>query len=368
MISTIGRYIARLFLMRFAFLLLGLAALVVFLDFLSDGDDVLEEASGPVLPILRYTVLRLPEIVAELIPIAAMLAGFVTFAGLARHRELTAMLGVGISKFKLAAAIIPAALLIACLQFAIEDQAVPVAVGQLRAWGVGDYGDDPDEPPTVSWIRQGTDIVRIRHFDRAGGRLSGVTIFRRDVAGNLLERIEADTATYRDGDWTLEGVRRSTPGAPAIVEHEPLGWPEGLSPDLLLAAIAHPKETSLVGLLSISNRNDLGTQPSFRYEVWLHERIASPVTTAVMILLTVALAQPFESRTGRGLVMAAWLALGFVCWTFDGLVLTFGEIGLLPPALAAWTPVLVFAALALSLMLHDERRKVHQRAAAPALG
>ena len=36
-------------------------------------------------------------------------------------------------------AVLPVALLIALVQFLIEDQAVPAAVGELRAWGIGDY-------------------------------------------------------------------------------------------------------------------------------------------------------------------------------------------------------------------------------------
>jgi lipopolysaccharide export system permease protein len=363
MISTVSRYIARLFLMRFAILLLGLAALIVFLDFLADGDDVIDAGGGIVTPIVRYTILRLPEIVAELIPIAAMLAGFVTFAGLARHRELTAMLGAGISKFKLAAAVLPAAVLVGGMQFLIEDQAVPLAVGELRAWGVGDYGDRSN----TTWIRQGTDIVRIHRLDRVARSLNGVTIYRRDEAGNLLERIEADTAIQHGAGWTLEGIRRSSPGAPEAVEQERLEWPQGLSLDLLISAATQPKETPLTALLEVSDQSELGTQPGYRYKVWLNERLAGPVTSVVLILLTVALAQPFESRTGRGLLMAIWLGLGFVSWTFDGLVLTFGEIGLLPPALAAWTPVLVFAALAITLILHDERRKVRRSDRLPSL-
>jgi lipopolysaccharide export LptBFGC system permease protein LptF len=50
--------------------------------------------------------------------------------------------------------------------------------------------------------------------------------------------------------------------------------------------------------------------------------------------------------------------VGFLCWTFDGLVLAIGDLGLVPPALAAWTPLLVFATTAASIMLHQERRRV----------
>jgi hypothetical protein len=34
-------------------------------------------------------------------------------------------------------------------------------------------------------------------------------------------------------------------------------------------------------------------------------------------------------------------------------VLNFGDLGLLPPALAAWTPVPVIGAIALTIALHD---------------
>jgi lipopolysaccharide export system permease protein len=366
MISTVSRYLSRLYLTRFGFLLLGLSLLVVFLDFLADGDDVLKAGGGAVTLILRYTILRLPEIVSDLIPIVAMLSGFLTFAGLARHRELTAMLGVGISKFKLAAAIAPAAALIAAAQFVVEDQALPVAVGELRAWGVADYA--ASDEGKVTWIRQGTDIVRIKRFDRAADRLEDVTIFRRDPDGNLLERIEADTAVYRDGDWALLGVRRSAPGERPELEAKAVGWPQGLSLNLLLAAAAHPKETPLTGLLDVSKQSDIGTQPGYRYKLWLYERLAGPVTTMVLIMLTVGLAQPFESRAGRGFLLAMWLAAGFVSWTFDGLVLTFGEIGLLPPAMAAWTSPIVFGAVAIWLMLRDERQKVRRTGQVPAFG
>ena len=140
--------------------------------------------------------------------------------------------------------------------------------------------------------------------------------------------------------------------------------PQGMSLDLLLSAATHPKE-SLFGGISVSDRSDLGTQPLYRYKLWLHERLAGPVTTMVLIMLTVALVQPFESRTGAHL-LAIWLAAGFVAWTFDGLGAAFGDIGLLPPTLAAWTPPMVFAVVAVWLMLHDERRKVRRDPSAGA--
>jgi lipopolysaccharide export system permease protein len=354
--AVLSRYIARRLLARAALLLFGLAALMMILDFLANGDQVLANSDAVLLPILRYTVLRLPEIVAQILPITAILAGLLTFADLARHSELTAMAAAGISKARLAAAVLPAALLIGALQFLIEDQAVPVTVERLRAWGIGDYA--PADDATYAWLRRGDDILRMRAFDRAAGRIDGVTVFRRDAEGNLLARLTAASATYEDGAWVLHDVTRSRVGpGPDPVEHQDrLRWSDDLDPQLLGSVLADPRETPLAQLVRAIRAPGLGTRPSYRYKLWLQARLAAPVTTVAMILIVVALARPLSGRAAQGWLIALGVAVGFACWTFAGLVLTIGDLGLLPPVLAAWAPAGVFTASAVSLLLQQERR------------
>jgi lipopolysaccharide export system permease protein len=351
--SVLSRYITRRLLARAAILLTGLAALMMILDFLANGDQVIAGSESVPLPILRYTVLRLPEIVAQLLPITAMLAGLLTFADLTRHSELTAMAAAGVSKARLAAAVLPVALLIAATQFLVEDQAVPVAVARLRAWGIGDYAPAAG----AAWLRYGDDILRIQALDPAAGRLDGVTVFRRDPEGHLVARLSAPSATYEDGGWTLHDVTRSEV-RPGVVEHQDrLRMADDLDPKLLASVLADPRETPLSELLRAIRAKGLGTQPSYRYKLWLQERLAAPVTTIAMILIIVALARPLSGRAAQGWLIALGVAVGFVCWTFDGLVLTIGDLGLLPPVLAAWTPLVVFATLALWVGLSDQRRR-----------
>jgi lipopolysaccharide export system permease protein len=354
MASVLSRYIARRLLARAAVLMSGLAALMMLLDFLANGDQVIAGSDGVLLPILRYTALRLPEIVAQMLPITAILAGVLTFADLARHSELTGMAAAGVSKARLALAILPIALLIGAVQFLIEDQAVPVAVSRLRAWGIGDYA--PADDAAAAWLRHGDDILRIRAVDPAARRIDGVTVFQRDPKGNLAAELTASSATYDDGAWTLHDVTRSQV-SPAAVEHEAdLRWSDDLDPQLLASVLADPRETPLIQLLRAIRAPGLGTRPSYRYKLWLQARLAAPVTTIAMILIVVALARPLSGRAAQGWLIALGVAVGFVCWTFAGLVLTFGDLGLLPPVLAAWAPAGVFAASAVSLLLGQERR------------
>jgi lipopolysaccharide export system permease protein len=204
-------------------------------------------------------------------------------------------------------------------------------------------------------LRQGDDILRIGGFDAGAGALSDVTVFERDADGNLIAVVVARRADHRDGRWTLHDATRTVLASGAVEHADRLVWPGALAPRLLAAAIAPPRETPLSQLIEVVRSPGLGTQPAYRYMLWLQERLAAPLTTIAMIMVIVALMRPTEGRAAQGWLIVAGVATGFVCWTFDGLVLTLGDLGLVPPALAAWTPLAVFAVLAASIMLQQER-------------
>lgn len=349
--AIIARYVNGILLGRFALVLLGLAALMLLLEFLADSDQVIAANDHALKALSLYMVLRLPDVVAELIPVAALLAGLLTFAELARHSELTAIYAGGMSKVRLAFAILPVFVLIGGFQLLIEDQARPAALEQLRGWGVGDYDASDQSDPT--WLRRGADILRIEAIDPGQAELHGLTIFRRDPDGNLISKIDSARAVAEGGSWMLYDVARSEMAAATVDRLERMSWSVDLAPDDLDLLISNPSEMPLFELLRVVRHPELGGQPAYRYATWLHERIAGPVTTAMLLLLTVALARPPRGRASQGALIAAGIGGGFLLWTFDGLVLNFGDLGLVPPLLAAWTPVPVIAAIAVSIVLHD---------------
>jgi lipopolysaccharide export system permease protein len=362
MTSIIARYVGRLLLGRFVILLLGLSTLMMLLEFLADSDQVIASTDHAVRAVAFYMVLRLPAILAELIPIAALLAGLVSFTELARHSELTAIYAGGMSKVRLAGAVLPVALLIGGFQFLIEDQAQPVATRQLRAWGVGDYNPERDAANQI-WLRHGDEILRIGAIDAQRAELRNLTIFRRDADGNLTAKIQAARAVAQGDRWMLFDVARSEVASASVDTAASMPWAGDLDAADLDTLIASPSEMPLRDLLRVIEQPELGSQPIYRYATWLHERLAAPVTTAMLLLLTVALARPPHGRATQGMLVAIGIGLGFLLWTFDGLVLNFGDLGLLPPALAAWTPVPVIGAIALTIALHDHASR---RAALPS--
>ncbi len=91
------------------------------------------------------------------------------------------------------------------------------------------------------------------------------------------------------------------------------------------------------------------------YKTWLHKRLTPILISIVMVGLCVPLAARFRRGGGLGLLFAVGIGLGFAFFVFDGIALSVGELGFVTPWLAAWTPVLAFAALAAYLTLQTER-------------
>ena len=79
-----------------------------------------------------------------------------------------------------------------------------------------------------------------------------------------------------------------------------------------------------------------------RLRVQLHKKLAYPMITFVMAVLAI----PFSLSAGRrGAIAGVALALGIaaVYWVAANFFEQLGNIGLLPAALAAWSPDLLFA-------------------------
>src|SRR3546814_6537310 len=74
---------------------------------------------------------------SDLIKVASLLAGLITFAGLIRHSELTAIWGAGVSQGGLFRHLLPIAALLGGLQFVVDDLAVPASADALTEWGLG---------------------------------------------------------------------------------------------------------------------------------------------------------------------------------------------------------------------------------------
>jgi len=353
--SVLIPYISRIFALRFLTVLFGIASFVILLDVLSNGDEVLEVASGRANGLAQYAYLRLPEILSQVIPFCVLIAALLTLAELIRHSELVAIRSVGLSQFSVFLAFAPCAMVIILGHVIVNETLLPKSVAALRAWGVGDYGKGLTAiglSEGVRWMRQGPHVIRVSMQQRPDRRFGQILIFERDDQGQMLRRIEATSADPES--WTLYDVNVLSVASATVTPYDALVWPDYLRPADLIPSVTHPREMPLPDVAKAVEFEGFGLRPLFLYETWFHKKIAAPAAILLMILLAVPLAHRYQRAGAITWLLVAGITLGFVFFVFDGMVLAMGEAGLLPPALAAWTPTLVMALVAQGLMYHYE--------------
>lgn len=344
--TIIGRMLMRMVLIRFLFIWTGISLFVLTLDVLTNIDDVLR--LGGVAVIADYAMHRLPGITATFLPISTLLALLLGLTELGYRNETPAIWGSGVSPARMILMIAPLGLALGAAHFLISDRAMPWAAPQLRDWRIGDYGEKQiklgERDPV--WLRAGTDILRARYTNPEATEMTGVIIFRRDAGHKLIEQIHARSAVLRQGGWLLRDAAVYSRSNTAPRRAAELTYAGDVRPAKAGLRSGDPEEMTIGDLgYFIANRG-FGIRPAFVYQTWWHKRVSLAATALVMVMLCVPLAMRFRRGGGIGAFFAAGIALGFVFFLFDGMALTLGELGIVTPWLAAWSPVLVFTAIA----------------------
>jgi lipopolysaccharide export system permease protein len=352
----IGWLLTRMVVVRFAMILAGISIFVITLDVATYVDDILKLNNGELSGLARYALLRLPGTLSTFMAISVLLALLLTLIELSYHSEITAIWATGTSPASLILKLLPVGLLLGAVNFAINDRALPAVAPVLHAWGIGDYGSkrlNIGEKDPI-WMRAGNDILRAADSNLQATELDNVVIFRRDPKGILIEQIMAERARLIDGRWELTNVvvyyQENLPPHRLAM----LIYSGSLRPAAAGARSGDPEEMSITDLDYFIANSGFGIRPAHVYETWWHKRVSLFASAWLMIGICVPLAARFRRGGGIGFLFFVGVALGFVFFILDGISLTMGELGLVPPWMAAWLPVAIFSGIASSMVLRAE--------------
>lgn len=349
--------LTRMIMVRFVAILLGVTMFVLSLEVVSYSKEILALRPGDWSIIPQYMLTRFPQTLATFLPLSMLLALLLTLTELSYRNEMTALWAAGLSPVRLVIMLLPLALLAGGLNFVLSDLAIPRVAPILRGWGVGDYGQQKlkvgENDPI--WMRSGGDILRAQAANANSTKLTGIIIFRRDAAGLLREQIYAAEADNIAGRWTLRDVqvfyRDNLPSS----HLDTLIYSGSLKPAAAGARSGDPEELSLQDLRYFVENAGFGVRPVWVYETWRYKRVSLIFSALVMIGLCIPLATKFRKGGGMGNLFAVGVGLGFLYFVVDGISVTMGELGFVTPWLAAWFPVIGFAALAASITFNAER-------------
>ncbi len=352
--STLDRYLLRHLFGLSALVALSLAVLFTIFYAVQAIDDVSQGGKGVAL-LVPYLLYLQPQILfSYVVPISLCIGTLVSFALLARTHELTAIRAGGIGLVRVATPFVMASLVMAALSFAANDAVLPYSNqqanqirDQLRNRSPRSY-----RIPSRRWVfgTQGL-LFNFSDFNPKRQEFQALSVFKFQPGSfNVVERVFAARAVWRDGAWSLEdGWIRTFSGAQERYDpFSTLTFAQIDPPDYFVQDWKAPDQMNYRELRAYVLDLERRGYDSRELRVGLYRKFAVPGVCLVMVLIGLPFAFRIERR-GPVFAIAVSILLAFV---YYGTLQAFGKLGevaLLPPLLAAWAPNLLFSGIGLYL-------------------
>lgn len=362
----LDRYLLRELLVPLGYCLSGFLIFWISFDLLSEFTEFQEENLGA-RQIVWFYILKSPELLAVVLPVALLLALLYALTNHARHNEITAMRAAGMSLARLSVPYLGVALVCSIALFSLNEFWIPQADEAARDLVEGGSAGSSE---TNLWARN-------LHFRNSrDGRIWNIGGFNRatyemenpQVEWKLPDRsirFMARSALWSNGCWvfvdvqeiiTFYGKEGEFPGTQTnrLEVCEFSETPEQIKSEIKISRLSNYRTARDVQLsiAEILNYFRLHPHPNPRDESFLltklHERLAAPWTCIVVVLI----AMPFGAVSTRRNTFAGVAISIFICFAFFIILrlgLALGTGGYIPAWVGAWLPNSLFALIGIFL-------------------
>ncbi len=328
-----------------ALVLAVLLSLGAFIEFVGQLDDIGVGEYG-LLNALLWVVLKMPNIVAQLLPIAVLLGALLGLGSLAGRSELIVLQSAGVSPQRLAGSVLVTGAVLAMVGFALSMYLAPPLERYARQQrDMAKFGQSGVNAGDSAWIRDRSTIMNVipPGDEDPGG---SVYIFRLG-AGSELEAVGRADTVRADPDrrWFLRNYTESRFTPTAILrsfKDEALAL-EGMNPDLLSLTVLRDETmtgSALWRYVQFLKRSGLDARD---YEVAFWSRIAAVLAVPLMCVLAVPFVLGPLRSGGTGLRMLAGLGIGLTWFLISRTLTDGGEVWNLNALAVAWLPTLALA-------------------------
>jgi LPS export ABC transporter permease LptG/LPS export ABC transporter permease LptF len=299
--------------------------------------------------VFKYVLFLLPLITVELFPATMLIAVLITYALLARRSEAIAWWASGQSVYRLMLPGLLFALAAGAAAWLVQEHLMPYSNLRQDALRAQIRGGEARAITGTGrqWLAS-TETNRLYsyEFDEQQGTLHEPTIYELDARGVHPSNVITGTlGTWLDDNLVIRDARViSLKGME--VEREIV--PESLTPSVeppqvFKPSVDKPSQLSAAGLSSyLKTAKRRGVEAS-ALAVALQRKYANPFGVMIMALVGMPLALSF-GRRGAVIALCAAVGVAVAYWGIGGGFQQLGEHGLLPAAVAGWSPLVIFAA------------------------
>jgi len=348
--TLIDDYVLRDFFIYLGMILSTFLVLVLVFTLFELLGDILRNSVPPAV-VAEYLLNVTPYLLYNVAPLVMLLAVLVTFGMMQRSNEITAIKATGTSIYRIVTPVVVAAAVMAVGLFLADQFYLPHTNKRQEALHNQIKGKPAQTylRPDRKWIfGQNNDIYYYQFFDPDRDQFGNLTVFQLDRASfSVTRRIHAERAHWAEqlNRWVYEQGWDRSLNVSAIANYRP--FEVATFPELTETPSYFKKEVKQFTEMNYEELRryirDL-QQSGFdvvRLRVELHKKLSYPLITLIMAMLAI----PFSVSTGkRGAIGGVAVAVGIAVFytVMSRLFEAMGDSSQLPPALAAWSPDLIF--------------------------
>lgn len=365
----IDRYIARAQLNAFIIVFVSLAGLTFVVDAFTNMEEFLAHAAeaGGLWKVLgQYYGYRLISFFDATSPVISLASAMFALSWLERHNELTALLAAGVTRWRIARAVMLFAAVVAAIA-AINREAVLPRIREAFSRNAQDLRGDKHQPFEARYDHETDILFRGKSVQVGPRRIDAPSLLLPQVLGDLGTQIDAAEARWLPADqqhpagYLLSGVREpegidrlatvSLGGRDIVSTRQSAGWLEpgqcfvasAVTFEQLIGSGNWSQYSSTAELVRAIGNPSLGVGPDVPLRV--HSRFVSPFLDMTLAMLGVPLVL---GPARRGVFVAVGLCVAMTVLFF---LVTLGchaaaEHALVAPSAGAFAPLLALATLA----------------------
>lgn len=334
-------YLMRTILSSTFLVLAVLLALAGLFQFIGNLDDV--QGDFGMLQVLLYSLMRLPQISFEMLPMAALIGSLLGLGALANKSELVVMRTAGISVVKLSGMVALSGLVLLMIAALIgEFIAPPLDYFARNLRNEARFSQSERASGNPAWVKNGDLIL---HLERVNSELEfgGVYLFRFNPDDTLQSVARAENAGIADDDqWVLENFRETRFGRDGVQTNASSLTTESLEvgSDVLGITLVKPVSLSARGLVSYVRYLRSNDMSSITYEMELWSRVASTITVTLMPVLALAFVFGSLRSAGAGSRLMIGVMIGLGYFLASETLSSSGQVFDLNPVLVTFIPTL----------------------------
>ena len=353
----LDRYLMKNFIKSFIFCLFVFIFLFIIIDIFSNLQDIIRN-HPPIAKIIELYIYSIPIIFAQTSPMATLLATLFTLGGLNQSNEIIAMRSSGLSIFHIIKPLILFGIILSLGIFLVNETITPETQKMskfIKRFYIDKTPESATEQPVENIAVYGFNnrLFFINKLYPKTNVIEGLTILEHDEHQNVVSKIYAEKAVWRNNRWVLYqcfiyhmGEGQKVRGEPLYFSDTPLKIEE--TPEDFFRQNIPVDDMNAKELANYISRLPTtgATGAITKLKVDLYQKTSFPFTSLVIILLGIPSAIAIRRRTVAFSSIGICIGISFIFYVLFAVSIALGKTGVVPAFIAAWMSHVFFATVA----------------------